>query len=150
MKFTGELVVPAARETVYDRLRDAPFFAACVEGVGNLSEIAPDRYAAKFTTRIAYIKFEFDVTVEVIRAERPHVIEARIEGKPMGVVGRLSASSSASFAGDAGGTRISYAIEANLTGRLGSIGQPVLKSKAREMEKQFVEKLQSAFSGAEG
>jgi hypothetical protein len=28
---------------------------------------------------------------------------------------------------------------------LGSIGQPVLKSKAKEMERQFVEKLRAAF-----
>jgi carbon monoxide dehydrogenase subunit G len=148
MRFSGELSVPAAREAVFDRFRDAPFFASCVEGVGELSEVAPDRYAARFTTKIAYIRFEFDVTVDIVRAERPHAIEARIEGKPHGVVGRLSANSTASFEEEGGATRVIYNIEANLTGRLGSIGQPVLKSKAREMEKQFVEKIRAAFPGS--
>lgn len=147
MQFSGELTVPATREAVFDRLRDAPFFASCVEGVGELSETTPDRYAARFATKIAYIRFEFEVTVEVVRAERPHIIEARIEGKPHGVVGRLSAVSAARFEDADGGTRVSYNIEATLTGRLGSIGQPVLKSKAKEMEKQFVDNLRQAFPG---
>ncbi len=148
MKFTGELTVPAPREAVFDRLRDAPFFASCVEGVGQLKETAPDHYAARFATRIAYIRFEFEITVEVVRAERPQIIEARIEGKPHGVVGRLSALSTARFDNAEDGTKVSYNIEATLTGRLGSIGQPVLNSKAREMEKHFVANLRKAFPGA--
>ena len=133
---------------MFDRLRDAQFFASCVDGVGALSETAPDAYAAKLTTRIAYIKFEFDITVQIVRAERPAAIEARIEGKPHGVVGRLSAASSAEFIEDGGGTKIRYNIESSLTGRLGSIGQPVLKSKAKEMERHFVQRLGAAFPGA--
>ena len=32
---------------------------------------------------------------------------------------------------------MSYEIDAALTGKLGSLGQPVLRSKAKEMERQF-------------
>jgi len=35
-----------------------------------------------------------------------------------------------------------------LAGRLGSLGQPVLKAKARDMELQFVERLRAAFTPA--
>ena len=47
-----------------------------------------------------------------------------------------------------GRTDIRYAIDAVLAGKLGSIGQPVLKAKAKEMEKQFAERLQAAFAEA--
>ena len=36
MKFSGELIVKAPREAVFDKLKDAPFFASCVEGVHDL------------------------------------------------------------------------------------------------------------------
>jgi hypothetical protein len=147
MKFSGEITVSAPRDAVFDRLRDAHFFASCVEGVGDLTELSPDRYSAKLVTRIAYIRFEFDVTVDIVHAERPSLIEARLEGKPHGVVGRLTATSVARFADSDSGTRVAYDIEASLTGRLGSIGQPVLKSKAKEMERQFVQSLHAAFPG---
>jgi hypothetical protein len=145
MKFAGEILVQAPREAVFDRFQDARFFAGCVEGVSDLKEITPTRYSAVFETRIAYIRFKFEVLVEMTRVERPHSIEAKIEGKPHGIVGRLSASSVASFVEAEGGTVIRYAVEAALTGRLGSIGQPVLKSKAKEMERQFVENLRAGF-----
>ena len=149
MLFSGEIHVPAARESVFDRLRDAQFFASCVEGVSGLTEDGSDRYSARLTTKIAYIRIAFDITVQIVRAERPDGIEARIDGKPHGVVGRLAATSSASFATDGNGTRVSYRIDASLTGRLGSVGQPVLKSKAKEMERQFVENLRRAFPGTQ-
>jgi carbon monoxide dehydrogenase subunit G len=143
MKFSGELIVKAPREEVFDRLKDARFFASCIEGVRDLQELTPTNYAANFETKIAYIKFRFEVAVEMTRADRPEAIEARIEGKPHGIVGRLSAVSAASFVEKEGGTAIQYAIEASLTGRLGSIGQPVLKAKAKEMERRFVQNLRA-------
>ena len=145
MKFSGELVVQAPREAVFDKLKDAPFFASCIEGVHDLVEVSPARYTALFDTKIAYIKFKFEVAVELTRAERPVAIAAKIEGKPHGIVGRLSATSAATFVEEGSATKIQYAIEATLAGRLGSIGQPVLKSKAKEMERQFVENLRAAF-----
>jgi len=146
MKFSGELIVEAPREQVFDKLKDARFFASCVEGVRDLKEVSPAAYTATFETKIAYIKFKFEVAVEMTRADRPEAIEAKIEGKPHGIVGRLSATSGASFVEKDGGTAIQYAIEASLTGRLGSIGQPVLKAKAKEMERQFVQNLRNGLN----
>jgi carbon monoxide dehydrogenase subunit G len=47
---------------------------------------------------------------------------------------------------DDGGTKVSYQIDAALTGKLGSLGQPVLRAKAKEMERQFAERLRAAFA----
>jgi carbon monoxide dehydrogenase subunit G len=98
-------------------------------------------------TKVAYIKFKFDVAVEVTRIEPPESIEAKIEGTPHGIVGRLSATSSTRLSEQDGATRVQYEIEAALTGKLGSLGQPVIRSKAKQMEQQFVEKLSAAFAG---
>ena len=145
MKFTGALTVKAPRGAVFDALRDARFFASCVDGVRDLAEIAPDRYAAVFETKVAYMKFSFKVTVELTRADPPHEIEAKVEGAPLGVVGRLTATSVTTLTEVGDETRIAYAVDATLTGKLGSLGQPVLRAKSREMEKQFAARLQAAF-----
>ena len=147
MRFEGQLAVRAPREAVFDKLKDARFFASCIEGVRDLQEITPTHYTAIFETKIAYITFRFQVAVELTKAERPAAIAAKIEGKPHGIVGRLSAASSATFEERADETVIHYAIDATLTGRLGSIGQPVLKSKAKEMEGKFVANLRAGFEG---
>ena len=145
MKFTGELTVKAPRAEVYKAVRDARFFASCVDGVRDLQETAPDHYAAVFETRVAYMKFSFKVAVEVTRAEEPSLIEAKVEGTPLGIVGRLTATSATRLSDAGEGTRIDYEVEAALTGKLGSLGQPVLRSKAKEMERQFAERMRAAF-----
>jgi uncharacterized protein len=149
MKFTGDISIPAPREAVYAKVRDARFFASCVEGVQELTEIDPDHYTAVLETKVAYLKFRFNVAVEVVRAEAPREIEAKIEGTPLGIVGRLTASSLTRLADDAGGTKVSYEIEAALTGKLGSLGQPVLRAKAKEMERLFTERMRAAFVTSE-
>jgi carbon monoxide dehydrogenase subunit G len=146
MKFSGEIRVKAPRAEVYKAVRDARFFASCIDGVRNLEEIAPDRYAAVFETKVAYMKFSFKVTVEVTRADPPNEIEAKVEGSPLGVVGRLTATSLTTLTEAAGETVITYAVDAALTGKLGSLGQPVLRAKSKELEKQFAARMQAAFA----
>ena len=145
MKFSGELSVKAPRDQVYKLVRDARFFASCVEGVSDLVETAPDSYAATFETKVAYMRFKFKVNVEVVRAEEPREIEAKVEGTPLGIVGRLTATALTRLSEAGDETKIGYDVEATLTGKLGSLGQPVLRSKAKEMERQFAARLAASF-----
>ncbi len=146
MKFSGELTVKAPRAEVFKAVRDARFFASCVDGVSELTETAPDRYAAVFETKVAYMKFKFKVTVEVVRADAPNEIEAKVEGTPLGIVGRLTATSLTKLSEAGDQTKIDYEVEAALTGKLGSLGQPVLRAKAKEMERQFAARLAASFA----
>ena len=146
LNFVGEIKVAAPREAVFKALSDAPFFASCIEGVRDLRAIDATHYDAVLETRIAYMRFNFKVAVEMSRVTPPEEIEARVEGTPLGVVGRLTAMASTRLAEAGGETVISYMIDATLTGKLGSMGQPVLKSKAKDMEKQFTERIAAAFA----
>jgi len=146
MIISGEIAIPAPRHQVFDALANAPFFASCVEGVHDLKEIDATHYDAVLETTVAFMKFSFKVSVEVTKLSPPDRIEAKIEGTPLGVVGRFTARSSTDLIEAGGDTLVKYAIDATLTGKLGSMGQPVLKSKAREMEKNFAEKMRAAFA----
>lgn len=145
MKLTGELRIEAPREAIFGALRDPQFFASCIDGVRDLTPLDEKRYEALLETKVAYINLRFKVTVELTRVEPPEAIEASIEGTPLGVVGRLKATSLTRCLPDGNGTRIEYVIDAAITGKLGTMGQPVIKSKAKEMEKQFLARIRSAF-----
>jgi uncharacterized protein len=129
---SGEITLPAPRETVFQVLQDAPFFASCVEGLRDLKEIDATHYDAVLDTKVAYMNFTFKVSVEVTRLSPPERIEAKIEGTPLAIVGRFSAVSTTDLMDAGSETVIKYAIDANITGKLGSMGQPVLRSKAKE------------------
>jgi carbon monoxide dehydrogenase subunit G len=151
LNITGEITVAAPREAVFKALSDAPFFASCIEGVQDIKQIDATHYDAVLETRIAYMRFKFKVAVEMTKAISPEEIEAKVEGTPLGVVGRLTATATTQLADLGGQTLIRYAIDATLTGKLGSMGHPVLMAKAKEMEKQFTARLTAAFaSGGSG
>jgi carbon monoxide dehydrogenase subunit G len=146
MNVSGEFTVNAPRQQVFEALREARSFVRFVDGVHDLKEIDPTHYQATFETKVAYMKFKFAVTVEVTRAEAPSEIEAKIEGNPLGVVGRLTAKSITRLEEAGDETRVTYSVESTLAGKLGSIGQPVLRSKAKDMEKEFAKRLRAAFA----
>jgi len=143
----GEITLPAPRAAVFQVLQNASFFASCVEGVRDLKEIDATHYDAILDTKVAYMKFIFKVSVEVTRLSPPERIEAKIEGTPLGIVGRFTAISTTDLIDAGNETLVKYAIDATLTGKLGSMGQPVLKSKAKEMEQKFAQKMRAAFAG---
>jgi len=145
MKVSGQIRVRAPREAVFHALQDAPFFASCIDGVQQLVEIDPAHYNAVLETTVAYMKFRFKLAIEVTRKDRPSELEARVEGTALGIAGRVTATSLTRLTQELDETRIEYEIEAALTGKLGSLGQPVLRSKAREMERLFTTRLRAAF-----
>lgn len=145
MKFSGEIAVGAQREAVFAKLQDIHFFASCIDGVRDLTPLDEKRFDAVLETKVAYMTFKFKVTVELTDVVAPELIAAKIEGAPMGLVGRLTATSATRLVEAGGQTTIQYEIDTALTGKLGSIGQPVLKAKARDMEKQFAKNLRAAF-----
>ena len=148
MNVSGEFTVKAPRQEVFDTLRDPSAFVKFVDGVQNLKEIDPTHYEAEFETKVAYMKFRFSVTVEVTKMEAPSVIEAKIEGTPLGVVGRLTAKSTTMLTEAGDETKVVYSVESILSGKLGSIGQPVLRSKAKDMERIFATRLCAHFAPA--
>jgi carbon monoxide dehydrogenase subunit G len=146
MNVSGEFTVKAPRERVFETIRDPKSFIALVDGLRDLKEIDPTHYEAVFETKIAYMKFRFNVSVEVTKLEVEE-IGAKVEGTPLGVVGRLTAIATTKLdeAGDE--TKVAYSVDATLAGKLGSMGQPVLRSKAKDMEKEFSKRLREKLAG---
>ena len=146
MNLSGDITVRAPRPAVFEAVRDARFFASCIEGVRDLTEQDAEHYTARFETRLAYMSFKFDVAVALTAVEPPLRIEATLEGTPLGVVGRLAATSTTTLTEVGDDTAIHYVLSVALTGKLGSLGRPVLTAKAKEMERQFTERLRAAFA----
>jgi carbon monoxide dehydrogenase subunit G len=146
MNVSGEFIVNAPRDVVFKTLQDAKSFVGFVDGVQNLKQLDPSHCAAVFETKVAYLRFKFNVTVEVTRVEEPSAIEAKIEGIPLGVVGPLTAKSMTGLEDAGSETKVTRAVESTLAGKLGSMGQPALRAKAKDMEKQFAARLRAAFA----
>jgi len=144
MRLDGEITVKAPREVVFNAVSNAQFFASCVEGVSEVAEIDQTHYTAVMETKLSFLRFKFKVSVELTRLESPSAIETKIEGKPLGFLGRLTAVATTMLTETEGETALRYTMDIALTGKLGSLGQSVFTAKANDMTKQFGDNLRAA------
>ena len=146
---SGEIIVEVDCATAFEFARNPQQMAACIPGCRDLLELAPDRYSALLTSKVAYIALTFKVVVDVVKIDPLNLIEATVTGDAIKLAGRLVAKTRLTFAA-AGQNRtvICYSVDVSLTGKLGGLGQPVFKAKSVELAREFSANLKSAIENA--
>jgi carbon monoxide dehydrogenase subunit G len=142
LETSGAISVAVDRPTAFAVVRDPVRLARCIPGCSDLRETGPDRYAAVLTSRVAFLTVSFDVNVEVTRIEPPAALEAKIAGDAKGLSGHVVATARLDLA-DAGNatTTVRYATAVGLTGKLGGLGQPVLRATSARLAREFGDNL---------
>jgi uncharacterized protein len=135
---SGEITVAVDRQTAFAIVRDPVRLARCIPGCTELCEVTPDRYTAVLTSRVVFMTLRFKVIIEVAKVEPPAMLEAKITGDAVGHSGHVVATARMDLAETADRhTTIRYATEVGLTGKLGSLGQPVLRATSAKLAREF-------------
>jgi len=144
LETSGEIVAAVDRSTAFAIVRDPVRLARCIPGCTDLGEVAPDRYTAVLTSRVAFMTLSFKVTIDVGKIEPPATLEAKITGDAVGLSGHVVATARMDLAETADRrTTIRYATEVGLTGKLGGLGQPVLRATSAKMAREFGDNLKA-------
>jgi carbon monoxide dehydrogenase subunit G len=142
MQVADHFEVEASRERTFALLHDVRLMAPCIPGCKDLRETANGEYAAVMEVAVAFLKLRFDVRVQIVETEAPVRVKARLTGKPKGLIGQLAIDAEVVLSEVAPErTDLAYAVDASLTGRLGSVGQSVYRAKAEEMGGAFAANL---------
>jgi len=144
LETSGEITTAVDRSTAFAIVRDPVRLARCIPGCTDLCEVAPDRYTAVLTSRVAFMTLSFKVTIDVAKIEPPATLEATITGDAVGLSGHVVATARIDLAETADRrTTIRYATEVGLTGKLGGLGQPVLRATSAKMAREFGDNLKA-------
>ena len=144
----GEITVAVDRPTAFAIVRDPVRLARCIPGCTELYEVGPDRYTAVLTSRVAFMTLGFKVVIEVAKIEPPSTLEAKITGDAVGLSGHVVATARMNLAETADRhTTIRYTTEVGLTGKLGSLGQPVLRATSAKLAREFGANLKAEIEG---
>lgn len=145
LETTGEIIVEVDREAAFKFVQIPEQLARCIPGCSDLREIGPGRFTAMLTSEVSFMTLNFQVVVEIVKIDPPNDIEARITGRPTGMSGNLTATAALHLAdAGAGRTVIRHSSSVGLTGKLGSLGQPVFRAKSAEMSAKFGANLKAA------
>ena len=150
LQTSGEIAVDVDRLTAFAVVRDPTRLARCIPGCQDLQELAPDRYSAVLTSRVAFMTLSFKVLIDVVRMDPPKAIEATISGDAVGLAGHVAATASVELIDAAEHrTLVRYSTDVGLTGKLGGLGQPVFRATSARIAKEFGSNLKAEIERAE-
>ena len=142
MRIEGNFDVAAARDAVYRHITDPGLIARCVPGCESIEQISPTVYRARVSISVGGIKARFNLVVEVTREQPPGRVLSQTRGEEGSRASVLAADNELTLVElDPLTTRVSYASEVSVTGRLGKFALGVMKKKVGAMGQEFADRL---------
>ncbi len=146
MEFSGEKVISASQERVYDALHDPVILRQALPGIQSLRKIDDEHYDLTATLKIGGFRPTFHGAVELYNQDRPSGFSMR--GQAGSSDGRSLGSAHVALAAiDAETTNLAYHISVELEGQLGNVEVVRLETTARTLTAEFFSRLQTLLDG---
>jgi uncharacterized protein len=146
MTMTGEVQLPASRETVWDKLNDPDVLKGCLPGCEQFERVSENEFQAVATTKIGPVKARFKGKVRLSELDPPNGYKISGEGEG-GVAGFAKGGASVVLSDKDGGTLLTYNVEAQIGGKIAQLGQRLVVGAAKKVADDFFEKFAQAVSG---
>jgi carbon monoxide dehydrogenase subunit G len=146
--FDEEFTVDATPDAVWVFLLDPWRVAPCLPGCESVEVEDARAYRARITVRVGFLSTTQNLRVEIVESDRPRRLvsvgrgEDRKLGSHVEVYTTLDLEPTV-----AGGTLLRYHSDVRVLGRLGSVGDAVMKVKVKQLTGEFAENLRSAIGG---
>lgn len=142
IKFTGEYRIPAPRDSVWMALNDTEILKASIDQVEELEWTGASALRTTIAARIGPMKARFRGGIELTEIDAPHAYTLIGQGDG-GVAGFAKATARVRLMEDGEHTRFVYDCDAEIGGRLGTIGGKLVRGAADRAADAFFEKFAS-------
>lgn len=136
MTMTGEVQLPASRETVWAKLNDPEVLKTCVPGCEQLDKVSDTEFQAIASIKVGPVKARWKGKVRLSDLDPPNGYKISGEGEG-GVAGFAKGGATVALADKDGGTLLSYNVEAQIGGKLAQLGQRLINSAAKKTADDF-------------
>ena len=136
MEMTGEQLIPAAQAEVWRGLNDPEVLKACISGCESIERLSDTEYAVVTTAAIGPVKARFRGKLLLADLDPPNSYSLSFDGQG-GAAGFGKGSARVSLAAEGAGTRLSYAVKAQVGGKLAQIGSRLIDGVAKRMADDF-------------
>ncbi|MGB3072417.1 MAG: carbon monoxide dehydrogenase subunit G [Ottowia sp.] len=137
MEFSGEYRIPAPRLRVWEALNDPAVLQASIAGCQSLERTTGENsFAAIVTTKVGPISATFRGTLELSELDPPHGYKLTGRGQG-GAAGFARMSAAVGLAPDGDATLLRYTAEAEIGGKLASVGSRLIQTVAKKNADDF-------------
>ena len=146
MKMTGEVVLPADQQTVWEKLNDADVLKASIPGCEELEKLSDTEFKARAKVKIGPVSATFKGNVELTDLDPPKSYRIRGEGEG-GIAGFAKGGALVTLSPEGDGTKLVYDVDAQVGGKIAQLGARLVNSVAKKTADQFFENFSRQLSG---
>lgn len=137
MDMTGDYVIKASRQAVWDALNDPDVLKQCIPGCEEIEKTSDTGFTAKVAAKVGPVKARFTGAVTLSELDPPNGYKISGEGKG-GAAGFAKGGAEVKLSDAEGGaTTLSYVVDAQVGGKLAQIGSRLIDSTAKKMAGEF-------------
>lgn len=143
--FEERFEVGAPPEAVWAFLLDPKRLAPCIPGCDELEVVDERTYHLRLAVKVGFLSTRQDIRMEIVETDPPRRLVSQGRGEDSRLASRVEVRTSLELspAGD-GATAVAYTSDVTVLGRLGSIGDAVMKVKAKEIAGAFARNVKTA------
>jgi uncharacterized protein len=143
MLIEGKFSLKAPIQKVWDHILEPETLAACMPGAQKVDKIDDKTYDAVVKQRVGIIKVTLKLRNKLTVVEPPNHMEMDGEGEDITKLGHFKQKTVMDLKElENGEVEVSYQANVNIVGKLAMFGDRIMKSKAKDVEKEFTTNLQ--------
>jgi carbon monoxide dehydrogenase subunit G len=146
--FEEEFTVDATPDAVWVLLLDPRRVARCIPGCDSVEVEDARTYRARITVRVGFLSTTQNLRVDIVEAERPRRLVSVGRGEDRKLASHVEVNTTLELEPTAaGGTLLRYVSDVRVLGRLGSVGDAVMKVKVKQLTGEFAANLRATMGG---
>lgn len=146
MEMNGEQIIQAAQSEVWRGLNDPEMLKACITGCESIEMLSGTEYAVVTTTAIGPVKAKFRGKLTLADLDPPNSYSLSFDGQG-GAAGFGKGSAKVSLTAAGSATRLSYAVKAQVGGKLAQLGSRLIDGVAKKLADDFFSAFNQKIAG---
>jgi uncharacterized protein len=136
MEMTGEYRIPAPRQRVWEALNDPAVLKACIPGCKQLEKVSDTDFNAIVATKVGPVSATFRGSVNLSDMDPPNGYTLTGQGQG-GAAGFARMGARVSLKQESEDTVLAYSAQADIGGKLASVGSRLVQTVARKNADDF-------------
>ena len=145
---TGEQLIPASQQDVWEALNDPDVLKACVPGCESITLVNPNEYQVLMTARVGPVSAKFRGRLSLSDIKPPTSYSLAFEGQG-GAAGFAKGGAQVKLVPEKEQTRLLYDVKANVGGKLAQIGSRLVDAAAKKVADEFFKNFNDRMSASE-
>jgi uncharacterized protein len=147
LKFEQTVELDAGIDKVWAFVMDVPSMAKCIPGVESVEDLGNEKYKVVMKIRVGPIGLTLNSELSVVeKNEQTRTAALRVDAADKRVGGAVKSTMTMHLEANGSGTKMKVETDAQVMGRIGDFGQPVIRKKADQMLQEVAANLRKALA----